>query len=194
MKTSWFKKLLSSGVLLGLLAGMLVLAVPAQTVYAQDDQPPAQGTPSPEEKQEKIKAKLEELYQREQELLKKQTERLARVDERPAKIQARIDKLKAAGKDTKVLEDALAFLKGKLAEAHKAHDNAAAILSTHAGFDANGKVTDVQQAKETLRSAGEAARSAQKAINEGLERMRDAWSEFFEKNPRDKDNGNGNGA
>ena len=44
--------------------------------------------------------------------------------------------------------------------AEHAHDEAAAILDAHAGFNGGGKVTDAAQALETVKSAGSALREA----------------------------------
>ena len=39
-----------------------------------------------------------------------------------------------------------------MARAHHSHDEAAAILDAHAGFNGGGKVTDAAQALETVKS------------------------------------------
>jgi hypothetical protein len=83
-----------------------------------------------------------------------------------AKAQARIDDWKNQGKDTTALETALTALKGQIAAAQAAHDQAADILAAHAGFDDSGKVTDREQARQTVREAGESLRDAQLDLKE----------------------------
>ena len=154
-----------------LVLSSLLLAFPS-AVFAQTPEPPV-----PTADPARAAEKLEKLYEKEQKALQAQTDRLAKADGVPAKVQERINKLKEAGKDTAALEKALVMVKEKLALAHQKHDAAAAILGTHAGFDAAGKVTDREQARETLRTAGENLQQAHKALREGAAELRKASKE-----------------
>jgi hypothetical protein len=112
------------------------------------------------------------------EVLGHQSERFPKLEERTGKIRARIDELKGRGKDTSALEAALASYEGKVGEAQVLHDEAVATLSTHTGFDADGKVTDAAAARETLKSAGEKMREAHRLLRPALEELLKALREF----------------
>ena len=94
---------------------------------------------------------LEKAFQYEQQWLSRQQERLSRAGEFAAKVQAFIDEQKAKGKDTAALEAALVAFNQQVAAAQGEHDNAASILSAHAGFDENGQVTNREAARETVK-------------------------------------------
>ncbi|MCC7361503.1 MAG: hypothetical protein IT317_18595 [Anaerolineales bacterium] len=96
---------------------------------------------------------LETLYQREQNWLTVQTTTLTNANSIAVNMQNWIDTLKRLGKDTTDLETALASFNGAVASAQTRHNAAAGTLAAHAGFDANGTVTDRAQAAATVRSA-----------------------------------------
>ncbi len=151
-------------VLTGVLAlvvalGGLLLA-PAAPAYADTGTPPAPNAGA------RVGERLARLYEREQHWLEVQADNLTRANEMVTRAQARIDELKGQGKDTTVLETALAALKEQIAEAQAAHDQAAGILAAHAGFDDTGKVTDREQARQTVTDAGDALRDAQLALKQ----------------------------
>jgi hypothetical protein len=167
-------KPLSVLVWISMLVGVLALAFPVKVVSAagleQDTQPPAaDSTPDP--------ARLEKLYQREQRLLEGQANRLERANEIAGRAEERIAQLKADGKDTTAMEEALATFKDQLVQAQTAHDAAAELLNTHAGFDSTGKVTDAATARETVKQAGqdlrETARILRSSIREVLRALRE---------------------
>jgi hypothetical protein len=137
-----------------------LLLIPAAPAYADTGTPPAPNAGV------RIDERLARLYGREQSWLKVQADNLTRANEMVAKAQARIDDWKNQGKDTTALETALTALKGQIAAAQAAHDQAADILAAHAGFDDSGKVTDREQARQTVRDAGESLRDVQLDLKE----------------------------
>lgn len=147
---SKFAKFLSIAVLLGLLVGGFALAFPA-VAQAQGSNPPAQ--PTPTDKQAAQVARLEKAYQAELKALDAQAKRLDTADARVQKVTDRIASLKSQGKDTTAIDQELSDFKDMLKTAHSSHDSAASILKTHAGFDANGKVTDPKLAQDTVQQA-----------------------------------------
>ena len=166
-------------VLVSMLVGALALAFPLTVVSAaglnQDTQPPAaDSTPD--------SARLEKLYQREQRLLEGQANRLERANEIVGRAEERIAELKANGKDTTVLEEALATFEDQLVEAQTAHAAAAEILNTHAGFDAAGKVTDAATAKETVKEAGQSLRETTKILRSAIRDVLRAMREYRRNN------------
>ncbi len=109
---------------------------------------------------------LERAYERTKMALDHQADRLEFAGEIVGDVQEWIDELKSKGKDTTTLEAALAAYQAGLAEAQGYHDQAAAILATHAGFDDAGKLVDREQALETVRTAGRALRDGERALRD----------------------------
>jgi hypothetical protein len=64
-----------------------------------------------------------------------------------------IVKLKQRGVDITRLERALATFRARIADAHKHWEAAREVLATHAGFDAEGHVTDMRKARATVAQA-----------------------------------------
>jgi hypothetical protein len=174
------RKIFSFIVLMGLLVSAFALAFPSGTAaaasLAQEPQPTTNADKSP------TPARLEKTYQRELELLKTQAVRLDRLDERADKFAARIAKLKDEGKDATVLEKALTDFKAKIMDARSQHEEAAKILNTHSGFDANGKVTDVSQASETVKDAGKMMREIHQDLRPTIREMVKALRQFIRDN------------
>ena len=98
-------------------------------------------------------AGLSHTYKVEQDRLKLQDVRLKNADKHAGKIDEIITKLKAKGQDTAALEQAVAAFRAEIVKARAEWQAAGATLSTHAGFDADGKVTDADQARATLKDA-----------------------------------------
>jgi hypothetical protein len=114
-------------------------AAPAQAAVS------AEATPTGE--------RLERALERLQEAEQVQQDNLDRSEDVKAKTEAWIDRLEDEGKDTAALRSALdAFLAGK-AEAQSYHDEGAALLDRHAGFDSQGNMTDMDQARDTVLDA-----------------------------------------
>jgi len=125
---------------------------------------------------------LENLYQRA--LLHAQSMQL-RID-LANKIASRVDELIAKangeGKDTTALAAALATFKTAISASQASLDTAKATLSTHAGFDANGNVTDADQARATLKSVREAMREAAHTLRQGTREFRHAFRQWRQAN------------
>lgn len=171
MKTT-IGKFLSALVLVSLLAGALALSIPSGSVAAQGTQPPttptvASGGASATNQAQQT-TRLENLFQREEKLAAAQTQRFTALDERLAKVQARIDKLKGAGKDVSALEKALTDFKDEISAARTAHASAQDILNQKAGFDANGKVTNLKQAQDTVKEAGQLLKQVHQDLRPAL--------------------------
>jgi DNA repair ATPase RecN len=91
--------------------------------------------------------------------------------------------MKAAGKDTSTLEAALAQFQKNIGLAKQKHETAAALLKAHAGFNANGQVTDRPAARETLKDTHAALSEARKLIAEALKAVKEAVKEFRQAKP-----------
>ncbi len=181
MKTSYSKiaKFLSIAVLLGLLVGGFALAFPA-IARAQSSNPPAQ--PTPTDKQAAQAARLEKAYQAELKQLDAQAKRLDAADARVQKAADRIVNLKSQGKDTTALEQELSDFKDELKAARTDHDSAASILKTHAGFDANGKVTDPKLAQDTVQQARKLLRDVPQNVRPAARDLVRAIRQFIRDN------------
>jgi hypothetical protein len=173
---------LSAGLALTLLAGATLAASPLPA-YAAGDTPP---TPPAPDAAARSGATLEHLNQREQTAMGIQADHLAKAGEVAGKVQEWIDKLAEQGQDVTDLEAALASFKDSLGSAQSPHDQAAGILDTHAGFDGNGKVTDLQAARETVRSAGQALRECRRTLLQAARDLRQAvrtWRQAHRPSP-----------
>lgn len=165
-----------------MLAVVAVFTVPVGTVAAaglEDETPP----PTTAELDSRIRTRLENQYQRLQNLLAKQAERVVKLPELSARVQTRIDALSAKGLDTSVLENALTTFAAAIPEIESLHQSAAAILSSHAGFGEDGKVTDVAAARGTLESAREAMRATHDALRSAVQALLQAMRDFRAANP-----------
>ncbi len=172
-------RILSIIVLAGMLAGALALAFPG-AVFAQDTNPPVPPT-SEEQKAQQVE-RLEKVFQRQLKLMEAQGKRLEGADDRVENFAERIADLKAEGKDTSALEEALAKFKDALKEAHTAQDKAVALHKAHAGFDDQGKVTDLQKARETVREIEKLLRGVHRDLEWAVQDLAYAFRKFMRDN------------
>lgn len=173
-------KQLSTGMktLLALIGGLTIWAmvmmgggsIPTSIAYAATPQP------------QKEHINLEYALKQEQLRLTGQQERLGLARQHAANAQSLIDQLSAQGKDTAKIQAALDTFKTQIEAAQTAHDKAKQILDAKAGFDANGKVTDAKQARETLQSARQAMEEARKILQQADQNFRQAMKEFRQNN------------
>lgn len=173
---------LTAGLAMLALSGAALAAFPV-AAFAEGDTPPAAETPAAGER---AGMTLEHLYQREQTSLGIQADHLNGAGDIAGKVQTWIDKLAGNGQDVSDLQAALASFNASVASAQSDHDSAARILSAHAGFDSQGKVTDMQAAKETVRSAGEALRDCRRTLLEAAHDLRQAirnWRQSHRPSP-----------
>ncbi|MCL5959687.1 MAG: hypothetical protein M1358_10315, partial [Chloroflexi bacterium] len=99
-----------------------------------------------------------------------------------AKVQSYIDNQKAKGKDTSSLETALANFKAAVATAQSDYDTAKSTLDARAGFDANGEVTDIAQARSTVQTAGKAERQFHQTMRKATVDLRKALRQYRQAN------------
>lgn len=153
-----------------------VIAVPSAPALA-DPAPPASAAPVRAQGE-----RLEKLFQTELKRLEAEEKQLARAGEVAARVQEKIDNLKSRGRDTSELEAALAGFKAGVAEAQSFHDTAKGILDARAGFDSNGKVTDTEKARQTVRTAGKAERQFYQTMRKALRELRREAREYRKDN------------
>jgi hypothetical protein len=170
-----WKKILSITLGLSLIAAALLFALPATPVAAQ--------TPTPQPKTPaaagaRADKRLEKLFQAAQKLLDHQAKNLEQANKFGANVADRIAKMKAAGKDTTTIEAALTQFQTNVTQAQQKHDSAATVIAAHAGFDANGQVTDRAAARATLKDAGGPLREARRMIAQALKTVKDALKDL----------------
>ena len=157
-----------------------VAGVNIAPTFAQAATPPPTTQPADAtgDKAAKFDAKLEKVYAREQQALTKQQDHLTKANVKITEAQAKIDTLKGEGKDVTALQNALNTFKSQLANARTQHDAAGKILAAHAGFDANGKVTDEAAARQTVKDAAQSLRGAHTTLKQAVRDAREALREF----------------
>jgi len=111
-------------------------------------------------------------------------ERMGKTDEFVDKVQQLIDRAKENGKDVSAVQAALDAFETALKDAHPLYESAKGIVNSHQGFDDNGKVTDPEKAKETVKAMGEKLKEIKDAMNGTGKALHEAIKAFREANPR----------
>lgn len=166
-KSLW-RKLGSLALVAVVLSGVL-FASAAPTLAAGEGAPPPQ-----EEVGERRAPRLEFAYLRLQHAAEDQALHLGHAAEVADFVQGWIDELAAGGEDVSGLQVALDAFEAKLAEAQGHYEAAKVVLDEHARFDEDGKVTDREAARETLREAGQSLEDARRALKDGATQLRRA--------------------
>ena len=134
--------LMTRKTLFALLVVVIALAAfPVAGVAAMEGEPP-QVDP----------ARLEASYDKLVEWYNKQSAWMGKADTTVTQTQTMIDKATARGLDASAVQSALDTFAALYPDARVHNQEAGAILSTHAGFDDNGTVTDPAAVIATLRS------------------------------------------
>jgi hypothetical protein len=123
-------------------------------------------------------ARLEHIWVRAQTAYQRQGDRLAKADEFIARVQSLIDRANQKGWDTSAVQAALNAVATVIPAVQAAHDPGAAIIASHSGFDANGKVTDRAAAVETVKALGQVLKDTRSAMNGTGRALREAIKAF----------------
>lgn len=176
MKTLYQKLFLIVTVL-----AFVLLAVPAQSALAAgpNDPPAPPAAPNPE----RAKTRLEWAFANQKLTVQRIGLNLEYQDEFIARIEEWIAKAKANGKDVSAIESALANYKKALEASQPLYEQALNLVQTHAGFDANGKVTDLEKARETVKQLGETLKQHREVMGEAAKALREALKAFRQANP-----------
>lgn len=169
-----FKKIM----LLALVAALAAASLPLVSVSAAgaDDPNPPQGPVTNE--------KLEQIWARQQLAYERIGRGFDRADQLTERIQNLIERAKANGRDISAVQSALDAFEAALKQAHPLYEGGKGILNSHQGFDANGRVTDPDKAKETVRAMHEKLQAIRDAMNGTGKALHEAIREFREANPR----------
>ena len=123
-------------------------------------------------------ARLERAWARTQAAYDRQGYRLDQAEAFIARIQNLIDKASQNGKDTSAVQAALDALAAVIPAVQTAHAPGATIIGSHAGFDANGIVTERSTAIETVKSLAQVLKDTRTAMNGTGHALRDAIKAF----------------
>ena len=109
---------------------------------------------------------------------------MGRTDKFVERAQQLIERAAENGKDVSTLQAALAAFETALKDAQPVYESAKGIINSHQGFDENGKVTDAEKAKETVRAMGEKMKEIKAAMDGTGKSLREALKAFRQANPR----------
>jgi len=176
------KMLFKKMILLALVAALATLGVASlpfvsvSAAGANDPTPPPQRVVSNE--------RLEQVWARQLRIYEKLGNGFDRANEFTDKVQKLIDRAKENGKDVSAVQAALDAFEAAIKEAHPIYESGKGIVSSHQGFDSNGKVTDPEKAKETAKAMHDKLQEIKTAMNGTGRALREAIKAFREANPR----------
>jgi hypothetical protein len=153
---------------------VLVIAMAAFPIAASAASPNAQPD----------NTRLENRWVRQQARYQVQSNRLADASNFIARVQALIDKGKGKGFDASTVQATLNAFSAVIPAVQAAHTPGAAIIASHAGFDASGKVTDRATALATVKSLAEVFQNTHTAMNGTLKALHQAVKDFRQAHPQ----------
>ena len=183
--------------ILPLIAVSILLVVSINPVFASstvgDSLPPVSPTSVPDEDIETpIKDRainfLENAYEKSGKLVEHVGTDLDRTENIEERVTRAIERQEEMGEDTSEVQTALSDFLAKVPDLEADYDEAVTLYETHAGFDSNGKVTDMDEAADTIQDLKELLLTTHRnwhssvyELREVLEAYRDAHSQMSEK-------------
>ena len=155
-------------------ADLVFAAFPVTSAFAQGENPAPMGEVSNE--------KLEKAWARQLNIYERLGNGFDGLDAQIAKFQERIDKAASKGKNVTALQSALDAFEAASKTAQPIYDSIESIVNAHAGFDADGKVTDAEQAKSTLQEVGAKLKEVKSSMDGTGKALREAFKAFREAN------------
>jgi hypothetical protein len=155
------------------LAAMLMVCVPVPSAHAaspQDPPPPQSTLPAG--------FRLELAWNRQQTTYARLSFLFDHAEDRIGRAQSLIDRAQANGKDVSSIQSALDALSAAIKEARPAYEGCKGIVSAHQGFDANGHVTDITKAAQTVQDMGDKLRQIRGDLMGSARALRDAIRTF----------------
>ena len=122
--------------------------------------------------------RLEQIWACTQAAYQRQGDRLAKADDFISRVQFLIDKANQNGWETSAIQAALDAFVAVIPAAQAVHDLGAAILASHNGFDANGKVIDRAAAIGTAKALRQVLKDTHTAMNGTGQVLREAVKAF----------------
>jgi hypothetical protein len=171
MMKIFFKKTMLLALVAALgLGSLLVIGVSA--AGSNDPTPPPQGEMT-DERIEQIWSKQLRAY-----------EVLGKTEEFIGKTRQLLDHAAQKGKNVSAAQAALDAFTDAAKDAKSIYATAQPLVDSHTGFDTDGKVTDSEQARATIRAMGEKLKEIKDAMGGTGKTLRDALRAFREANPR----------
>jgi hypothetical protein len=162
------------GLLILMVASVGVSFAPLEVAHAQS----LSESPSPSVRGEI----LERIWARQQRRLDRLELFLEHAQQRIGSAQELIDRAAANGKDVAALQAALDDFAAAVKLAHPILESTKGIVSSHQGFDASGKVTDVSKAGATIAEMGQKLDAIRDVVLGPAKALRDAVRSFREAN------------
>lgn len=160
-----------------MLAALVVLfafaALPVTSAFAQGENPP---------KAELSTEQLETVWAHQVKVYEMLGKAFEDTDAQFAKAQGLIDRATANGKDASAVQSALNAFKAAVEKSRPIYDNLKALIRTHSGFDANGRVTDAEKAKTTIQEVRTTLKELKTSLNGTGKALREAIKVFREAN------------
>lgn len=172
------KNMFKKTVLMAMVAALAVASLPLVSASA------APSTDDPLPQREVSAERLENIWARQLRLYEKIGNGYDRSDNFIEKVQMLIDKAGENGKDVSAIQAALDAFEKATKDAHPLYESAKGIINSHQGFDNDGKVTDIEKAKETVKSMGEKLKEIKGAMGGTGRALHEAIKDFREANPR----------
>jgi len=173
------KTLFRKTILFALVAALGVASLPFARVSAAGEY-----DPNLPPRGEISNQRLEQVWARQLRLYERIGNGFERADRFTDKVQQLIDRAQENGKDVAAVQAALDAFEAALKDAHPIYESVEGIINSHQGFDADGKVTDTEKAKETVRAMGEKLKDIRAAMNGTGRALLEALRAFREVNPR----------
>ena len=167
--------ILSRTILLALVTVLAVTSVPFGSVSAMGAE-----DPSIPPRAELTNEQLEKIWARQL----RAYERIGKAEDFVERAQSLIDRASQNGKDVSAVQAALDAFQQAVNNTEPMYEGVQSIVDSHAGFDANGKVTDPEQAKVTVRAMGEKLKEIRDVMGGTGMELRDAIQAFRDANPR----------
>ena len=165
-----FKKM----ILAVMTVALVFAAFPVTSAFAQGENPASTGEVSNE--------KLEKAWARQLKIYERLGNGFDGLDAQIAKFQERIDKAASKGKNVTALQSALDAFEAASKTAQPTYASIESIVNSHEGFDADGKVTDAEQAKSTLQEMGAKLKEVKSSMDGTGKALHEAFKAFREAN------------
>jgi pyruvate/2-oxoglutarate dehydrogenase complex dihydrolipoamide acyltransferase (E2) component len=176
MTSMIFKK-----VILAVVMGTFTLAaLPVRSAFAAGDPDPS----TPPEEMPVSNERLERLWAREIRVFERLGKAFDRSDAMVEKIQSLIDQASQNGKDASAVQAALDAFEAAVNQAEPLYQSAQDVISSHKGFDENGKVTEPVLARETVKELGLKLKEVKATLGGTGKALREAIKAFREANHR----------
>jgi len=175
LTSKWIR--LAAVALLAVVVAGSAMAFALAPVFAQSSSPTPNAAQPGSPSAARV-ATLEKAFANENTWLATQASNLQKIGQWVTKAQNLIDKAKAKGWNVAGLQAALNAFQAQISNAQGLHDTANAILTNHAGFDANGMVTGAAAAAQTVKDARQSLGDARRVMRQAVLDLRSVILNF----------------